>query len=174
MIIANEIRYKFDAWFSNEYGRLRERLALSYCLDEDAFHDAYLCIRDKFRKPLEHLPNFCEVFLKEYKRISKVHINEEFQMIYPELQFFDAVASDQPEAFTQQEESTDKSQLIRKIDKFVKKHYKPVWVVMWYNKHVGGLSYKDLSLATGFATDQVKQSIETITDNVARHFSITA
>ena len=53
MIIPTEISAKFDAWFANEYNRMRERLSLSSRFDEDAFHDAYISTRKRFKESLD-------------------------------------------------------------------------------------------------------------------------
>ena len=49
MIIPTDISAKFDAWFAKEYDRMRERLSLSSRFDEDAFHDAYISTRKRFK-----------------------------------------------------------------------------------------------------------------------------
>ena len=87
MIIPTEISAKFDAWFAKEYNRMRERLSLSSRFDEDAFHDAYISIRKRFKESLDRLPNFALLFTAEYRRLSRQHINENFAVYYPDSLF---------------------------------------------------------------------------------------
>ena len=71
MIIPTEISAKFDAWFAKEYDRMRERLSLSSRFDEDAFHDAYISTRKRFKESLDRLPNFALLFTSEYRRFNR-------------------------------------------------------------------------------------------------------
>ena len=38
---------EFNGWFNRSYARLKERLSIYGKIDEDAFHDAYLAVREQ-------------------------------------------------------------------------------------------------------------------------------
>ena len=108
MIIPTEISAKFDAWFANEYDRMRERLSLSSRFDEDAFHDAYISTRKRFKESLDRLPNFALLFTSEYRRLSRQHINDNFAVFYPDSLLLNNVADNSPEPMTQPDRISDR------------------------------------------------------------------
>ena len=174
MIIPTEISAKFDAWFAKEYDRMRERLSLSSRFDEDAFHDAYISTRKRFKESLDRLPNFALLFTAEYRRLSRQHINENFAVYYPDSLFFNMVADDTPDPMAQPDKISDKGWLVYSIKQHVKHNNPPLYVMIWESRNITGLSYRDISQVSGFSVPRVKNCIESINNDVRQHFSITA
>ena len=174
MIIPTEISAKFDAWFANEYERLRERLSLSSHFDEDAFHDAYISTRNRFKESLDRLPNFALLFTNEYRRLSRQHVNDCIGVLYPDSLFFNMVADDSPEPMTQPNKISDRGWLVYTIKQHVRHNNSPLSVLIWESRNITGMSYRDISQVSGFSVPRVKNCIERINSDVRQHFSITA
>lgn len=172
MITPTELSAKFNAWFANEYNRLRERISLSARFDEDAFHDAYISIQNGFTESIERMPNFALLFKTEYRRISKRHISDTYDVYYPDDLFFNMVADDTQEPMAQPEKVSDRRWLVYTIKQHVRHNNPPVMVMIWESRNITGLSYRDISQVSGFSIPKVKHCIDSINNDVRQHFSI--
>ena len=168
----SELKARFDTWFSQEYERLRDHLSLSVRFDEDAFHDAYLSVREHFKQSLADCPNFATLFLEAYKKISKQHISERISEIYPDDLFFDTLADRPTEAAETPSKTESRGSLANAIKQHVKRNFNLNYVLIWESRMITGLSWRDINQVSGVSIQRAKSCIELINHDIRKHFAV--
>ncbi len=167
---ANELIIRFDAWMTQEYKRLRERLSVTGAFDEDAFHDAYISVRVALTDD-SATDNFCTAFRNAYKKISKRHVSEAFAVYNPEDLFFNQLSDRAPEQMTEPKIQEEKEQLACDIRQHVKRNYSPMCLLIWESRTLRDMSYSDISAMSGMGYRRVKASIDNINSDVRQCFA---
>lgn len=167
---ATELIIRFDAWITQEYKRLRERLSVTGAFDEDAFHDAYISVRAALSDD-SITDNFSTAFCQAYKKISKRHVSEAFAVYTPENLFFNQLSDRAPEPLTEHDIQQDRDKLVNNIRQHVKSNFSPMYVLIWESRTLRDMSYIDISAISGMGYRRVKSSIENINSDVRQCFA---
>lgn len=162
---AIEAIREFDAWITKEYNRLRERLSVTGAFDEDAFHDAYIRVREAMAED-SATDNYSTAFYQAYKKISKRHVSEAFAVYNPEETFFSRLADKSSLQVSEPARERKKGALACEIRKKVRRTYKPMLVLIWESRVLRDMTYSDISDMSGMGYDRVKQNIERINSDM--------
>lgn len=165
---VNQMTAVFDGWFAEHYSRLKESLSLSGAFDEDAFHDAYISIRKKFKGQTDDLR---QMFVKEYNRISRKHISEDYVLLNPDELFFTLLPDRDTQTETEPQEQSDKGRLVYSIKQYIRKTYPPVLITVWECRFIKGLSLSDCKELSGLSYQKVKSGINSINLGVRQRFA---
>lgn len=154
----------FDAWMAKEYDRQKERLSLAYGMDEDAFHDAYLTVRDALAEnndPDGH--DWAAELRNAYAKTSRRHADV---ATVDAGQVADDVTED---AVTVT--APDRAQLARDIVRQVRKEWPPLAVFVWQCRTVCGMTYADIADASGTEYKRAKKYIDNINGEMRRRYA---
>jgi len=165
---VNQMTAVFDGWFAKNYNRLKESLSLSGAFDEDAFHDAYISIHNQFKGQTDD-PR--QMFVKEYNRISRKHISEDYILLNPDELFFSLLPDRDTQTDTEPQEQPDKGRLVYSIKQYIRMTYPPVLVTIWECRCVQGMSLNDCKDLSGLSYQKVKSGINSINLGVRQHFA---
>lgn len=168
---ATELKHGFDLWFSREYHRLKERLALTGILDEDAFHDAYLSLRQSFKGVGLEQPSFPNIFSQAYSRIRGHQISEDFVISHPNEVFFMLLPSESSEPQENPRKRRDRRLLVADIRMFVRKSFPTTVSIAWENRYVSQMPIKAIQEITGQSRREVMTCLKTANEEVCQRFS---
>lgn len=168
MTQRNQLTAVFDGWFSDNYIRLKESLSLSGAFNEDAFHDAYISARKQFKGQTDDLR---QMFVKEYTRISRKHISDDYALLNPDELFFALLPDRDTQTETEPQGQPDKGRLVYSIKQYIRLTYPPVLVTVWECRVIQGLSLADCKELSGLPYQKVKSGINSINLGVRQRFA---
>ncbi len=156
----------FDVWMAKEYERQKERLALAYGMDEDAFHDAYLTVRDALAE--EDSPSgsdWAEDLRKAYAKARGRRADETAEDM-------ERVADMPQEEDTDTADGDGKARLARDIMRQVRTEWPPMHAFVWTCRVVCGMSYADIADASGMGYKRARKNIDNINGEMRRRYAL--
>lgn len=162
----------FNTWISENADTMKQRLSISFPVDEDAFQDAYLSLVSEFPKP-ESSAIFENAFIKIYRRISSRYSREAFETSHPDEIFFTLLPSDETAPMEQPEERKDRSPIAKKIQKHIRTAF-PQRDVMAFEMRMKGFSFRDIADTLGIGTTAINNATDRIIAQTSLHFAAVA
>lgn len=160
----------FDAWITRQHDRLKQRIISNSTLDEDAFQEAYLAVREVVR-PEDSERTFEGLFMKAYKNTLAHEYSQESRYAHPDPLFFIFLRTEDTETREKQEQYRRGEVTAKQVDDYVKYHFVIGDYMIFRLKFFDGMSWQGLIDYTGHSSATIARKINGIKEQVKRHFT---
>lgn len=162
--------HAFDLWMVKEYDRLRERLASSGYMSDDAFQDTYLAMREGLTvKDIEL--DFEKVFTRLYKKMVRREFSRAQRHVHPEAVFFALLRSDEEEHGTEEKEAQRADIGLKEVEDYARASFTQSDQRLFRLRFFENMTWAVLVSYTGQSSATIARRLNRMAGDIRRHFT---
>lgn len=155
---------QFNAWISEHYEELKERIRSFGHLDEDIFHDTYLALLDALTTAVGVI-NYDKLFMATYRELRRKKMSEAYRMVNPTDLYFRLLAAEEAEQQAQKVSA-------KAVKDYARNALQEAEYRIFYLRFVKELQLEYIGEYTGRSTATIYQHTQSIRQRICRHFAI--
>jgi len=160
----------FDAWVSQQYNRLKQRIMTTCVYDDDAFQETYLTMREAVTPAIGD-GDFEAMFVKLYKQMLAREFRNECRYAHPDPLFFLYLRTE-PIDDTEATEMTPRQEVTAKqVDEFVRYNFSAGDYMIFHLKFFTAMTYKGLIDYTGHSSATIARKLNNIKLAINQRFT---
>lgn len=169
MKATTEITALFDVWMISRHDKLKQRIASSGTLNDDAFQETYLAMLEIIR-PDDDYRVFDRLFPKVYRKMQSLGYSREMRYAHPDPLFF-AYLRTEDETEQEQPRQEDEKATAKRVMEYVRYHFATGDYLIFKLRFLDGMSYRGLMDYTGYSSATIARKINGIKEQVKRSFT---